>query len=225
MRQKVTIALSIILLLVVGIITYFNTTTQPDVEKIDVDTFFEVPKLEEENLSKLMLPVQEEFNNAITLDEPKKLLEEEIEEFVEIYQEVDKEELLQKLATKKLVAPVAGIQFQKSAIANLFMGDKIKLPNVGQVAYSAEITKRVEHKNGSVSVTGNLIGDNNAKYSVILTEGKTNSYASITTPEGAFEIETINGVGYIYSVKDIEEKYIDPTKEDVLIPNHDGHKH
>jgi hypothetical protein len=40
----------------------------------------------------------------------------------------------------------------------------------------------------------------------------------MTTPDGAFEIESKNGVEYIYSVGDINKRYMDYTKSDVLVP-------
>jgi len=224
MQQKVIITLSIILALVIGVLLYSNTqeTEASTEEEIDINTYFETPKLEEDNLTQVMKLEEKEFNSSIPLAGPKLLAQEDLDELIDIYKEIDKEELLETVSPKKMVTPMMGIQIEKNNIANLFVGDTIKLPNVGQVEYTAKITKRVEHNNGSVSVAGNLISDENAKYSVTLTEGKTTSYASITTPEGAFEVETIDGVGYIYSVKDIEDKYIDSNKEDFLTPNHDG---
>jgi hypothetical protein len=74
---------------------------------------------------------------------------------------------------------------------------------------------KIIHKDGSTSITGNLI-NSNKKYSVVLTQGKNSSFGSLTTPEGTYEIEVLNGKGYVYSVNDIDKKRIDYTKEDVI---------
>lgn len=224
--KKVIITLSIILALLIGI--KILSSNAPENEKIvneeikDVDAFFALP--EEENLSELTkLAKVDELDEPLSekiLDKPKEIKETKVEN---VYQEIDKEALLKEMPHKKLVAPILAIEVEENNIAKLSVGDIIKLPLVGQVEYEAIISKKVQHKNGSTSVTGNLVGDQNEKHAVILTEGKSTSYASISTPEGAFEIETINGVGYVYSVKDIENKYIDPSKEDILHPHEDKH--
>jgi hypothetical protein len=226
MARKVIITLSFILVIVIGI-QYFLNTQVPSEEKddIDVETFFEIPKLEE-NLSDL-----EELELEETLDVPmipdSKIENEELAKVneVEIFQEKDKDELLKELPNKKLAAPFSGVAIDKNAISKLVVGSIIKLPNVGQMEYSATITEKTVHKNGSVSVSGNLTGEDNSNFSVVLTEGKNSSFASITTPEGAFQIETVNGIGYIYSIDEIERNYVDPNKEDVLVPEGGNNEH
>lgn len=224
--KKVVITLTIILALLIGIkILSSNDQKHNQIanEEIkDVDTFFALPK--EEKLS--------EFTKLAKVDEEKeqlseksldKVKEEKETKVQSLYQKIDKETLLKEVAPKKLVTPLLAINIEEKTIAELSVGDVIQLPPVGQVTYEAVISQKVRHKNGSVSVSGNLIGDGNDKHAVILTEGKTTSYASISTPEGAFEIETVNGKGYIYSVKEIENSYVDPHKEDILHPPHDKH--
>ncbi|CAA6814404.1 MAG: Unknown protein [uncultured Sulfurovum sp.] len=226
MTKKVLITLSIIATLAIGITIILSNgqtkdSSMPEEIK-NVDAFFAVPT-EEENLDKLV-----DFNENDKQDasmkmvnvEPKKI---EVQTVQNIYHEIDKEELLKKIPAKKLVSPILGIEVSQNSIAKLVLGDIIKLPTLGQVEYEAKISKKVTHKNGSTSVTGNLIGDQNTQHAIILTEGKNTSYASISTPEGAFEIETINGIGYVYSVQDIENQYIDRDKEDILHPTEDKH--
>ena len=228
MTKKVIIALSIIATLTIGTILFLSngqpTNNNSLGEEIkDIDAFFVIPD-DEENLSKLIQfdEIKEEKNSS-SKNIVIKIPTINLQNAQNIYQEVDKEELLAKLPHKKRIPPILGIEVIQNSIAQLAVGNVIKLPTIGQVEYEAEISKKITHKNGSISVTGNLVGDQNEQHAVILTEGKNTSYASISTPEGAFEIETINGVGYVYSVKDIENNYIDPSKEDILHPHNDKH--
>ncbi|CAA6806880.1 MAG: Unknown protein [uncultured Sulfurovum sp.] len=223
MNKKVIIASSIILALAIGIKIFLSNaqeTVSPMPEEIkNVDAFFSVP-LEEEKFTSLVKMDEVNINETVQKAVSETLKETKSIHLQTLYHEINKEDLLKKMPHKKLVAPVLGIKITENSIAKLSVGDVIKLPALGQVQYEAEITKVLTHKNGSTSATGNLIGDQNEKHSIILTEGKSTSYASISTPEGAFEIETIDGVGYVYSVKDIEDQYIDRSKEDILHPPH-----
>ena len=219
MTKKVIITFIIITSLVIGAFYFLPNNKQVDsqsISKADL-ALFELPSLEEENLSELELDDEIELKEKL-VEIPKKIIEQKSDTSLSIYVEADIDELLKKVPTKKSISPILGIQIEPNSISKLNVGDTIKLPSLGQIEYEAKITKKITHKNGSTSVTGNLVGDQNAKFSVVLTEGKTSSYASITTPEGAYEIETINGIGYVYSVQDIENKYIDPTKDDFLLP-------
>jgi len=80
--------------------------------------------------------------------------------------------------------------------------------------------KRMNFLSGTVTVTGHLL-DDGGDYSVVLTEGKNMSFGTITTPNGAFEIEARDGKGYIYSAEAINSAMIDYSKDDTLIPNRD----
>ncbi|CAA6810323.1 MAG: Unknown protein [uncultured Sulfurovum sp.] len=226
MTKKVIITLVIILTLAIGIKVFLPSSKPIDnsnTEEIkDVDAFFALP-MDEENLSEFLTLNSVDEENTSTKKILTKVKEVKVQVEQNIYHEIDKEELLKTMPHKKMVQSVLAIEVTQNSIAQLSVGDIIKLPALGQVEYEAKITKKISHKNGSTSVTGNLVGDQNEKHSVILTEGKSTSYASISTPEGAFEIQTINGVGYVYSVKDIENQYVDPDKKDILHPTEDKH--
>ena len=224
MNKKVIIASSIILALAIGIKIFLSSGQKPITpiaqEIKNVDAFFSVP-LEEEKFTSLVNMDEVKINETVQDVVSKKKKEVENIELHTVYHEINKDNLLKKMPHKNLVTPVLGIKITENSIAKLSVGDVIKLPSLGQVQHEAKITKVLKHKNGSTSATGNLMGDQNEKHSIILTEGKSTSYASISTPEGAFEIETIDGVGYVYSVKDIENQYIDRSKEDILHPPHE----
>jgi hypothetical protein len=134
-----------------------------------------------------------------------------------LFVEIDPNELKEELPTKDGIKPTLAVKVPKNSLSGLNVGDIIELPPVGQGSYEAKIDEKIIHENGSISVTGNLI-DGQEKYSVVITQGKNSTYATITTPDGAFEIESRNGVEYIYSVEEINKKYMDHTKSDVLIP-------
>ena len=224
MKKKVIVTLSSIVLITIGIKFLLPSSNQEVLKELDEDSFFELPEINEENLSKLALVEEFDMNDSefkaisITLDKEDSKIMEEIKS---LYTELDKDTLLKELPNKHSIQPTLAVQVSSNSISSLEVGDTIQLPNIGQVSYEAIIKKKVTHDNGSVSVTGNLTGSQNSQYSVVFTEGKKTSYASFTTPEGAFEIETVNGQGYVYSVQDMENQLIDPNKEDILLPPED----
>ncbi len=121
----------------------------------------------------------------------------------------------QDFPQKDGIEPLSAIEIKKDSISKVKIGDTITLPFVDDAKYRAKISDKIIHKDGSTSITGNLI-NRDKKYSVVLTQGKNSSFGSLTTPEGTYEIEVLNGKGYVYSVNDIDKKRIDYSKEDVI---------
>ena len=125
------------------------------------------------------------------------------------------EEVEKIISKKQGVEPLFAIKIDKSTIRQLEIGETLALPYMG--GYEAKVSNKIVHKNGSVSITGNLVNaDNN--YVVVFTEGKSAIFGTVTTPDGAYEVETKNGQGYIYAVNDIDSKWIDYTKSDTVNP-------
>ena len=188
---------------------------------IDIEKLAQVSKIEEDLSFSSEFDTLEPFEvelmkNLPDLDSDKLKDREGLDRIQKIYTEIDQDELSKELLAKENVQPQLAIEIKRNSISKLNIGDTISLPNIGEVGYEAIVSKKIVHNNGSVSITGNLVGSQNNNYSMVFTQGKNSSYASFTTPEGAFEIETVNGQGFVYSVKDIEKVFIDPKKEDAI---------
>ena len=133
---------------------------------------------------------------------------------------IEKEE---NFPSKNGIIPVTAIEMPKNSIAKLNIGDTVSLPYMGTGQFDAKITTKTTHKNGSITVTGNLV-DSDSQYSVVLTEGNNMSFGTVTTPHGSYEIEVKNGQGYVYSTDSIDNEWVDDSKKDTLIPM-DTHVH
>jgi len=225
-----------LLLVVIGIGIYFSFFSSQvkvdkalivnDIEQLDADVQEELIlddliEEKEENSS------VEDIDKALASEKDDDISEEVEPEMVEdakdIMVETDIDEVQKELPIKEGITPVASIKIPKNSIKNLNIGDTVSLPYMGNGQFDAKISDKQIHKNGSVTVTGNLV-DSDKEYSVVLTEGKSMSFGTITTPNGSFEIETKNGVGYVYSTDDIDKKLIDYSKKDTLVPT-DAHSH
>ena len=170
------------------------------------DDLFKVENIEQEPITEMNLSL-EEVVPEIVIDET--------EEVKDIMVEADIEEVKKHFPTKEGIAPVIAVEVLKNSVSSLKVGDTISLPYMGSGEYEATITSTTTHKNGSISVSGNLADFGN-KYSVVLTEGKSMTFGTVTTPNGSFEIETKDGQGYVYSTDSIDNKWIDYTKSDTL---------
>ncbi len=179
----------------------------------DVDSY------REEDKELMSLPSYDldigEIDEALDLT---KMAEIEIDtsfEHKSIFIESSMDIVVQTLPKKDGIDPLSAIEISKNSIAKVKVGDTITLPFVDAAKYKAKISDKIVHKDGSTSITGNLLNTDN-KYSIVLTEGKNSAFGSLTTPEGAYEIEVVDGKGYVYSVNDIDNKRIDYSKEDVI---------
>jgi len=122
-----------------------------------------------------------------------------------------------KLQVKPLegIEPLSAISIEKNIISNSKVGDIIVLPSIDGSYYEMIIKGKNKSAMGNVSIYGDYM-ENGIAYHSILTEGKQSSYISMTTPEGTYEVNLINGKGYVYSSVDIENKKIDYTKSDTI---------
>ncbi len=188
-----------------------------EVEDLELDIFEEkmLQKVEEHlSLSKIDKVLEEEKSH-ITL---KDIEPEIVRDSIDIITPLSLDEV-KNLPLKEGITPLTAIQLTKNTIKKLKVGDRISLPQLGDGQFDANITSKIVHKNGAISVSGNLL-DTYGHYSVVLTEGKNMIFGTINTPSGSFEIEVKDGSGYIYATQTIDENWIEYEKDDFLIPNH-----
>jgi len=223
MKKAIYVVLLVIIVFVGYILTSSNTmdTAQSKKTVSKKDEVVKVKKsVNDKDLEKLLSKINEDLKKLpdvskikIDKDIP---LEEDKKVVTDIFQDIsiDSVDTIEK---KDGIKPVAAVLIAPNKISSLNIGDTVELPLLGNSNYRVKITNKVVNPSGSVSVSGNLEEDE--KYSVVLTQSKTSAYASVTTPEGAYEIESIDGKGYVYSVSDIEKKRVDHSHSDVILPN------
>ncbi|HHB94854.1 MAG TPA: hypothetical protein ENK88_06890 [Campylobacterales bacterium] len=137
---------------------------------------------------------------------------------INLFEELDIDRLKEEIPTKKSIKPILAIKIPPNYIKNLNKGDKVILPYIDEIEYQAEIIKKKTHHNGSVSVTGKLL-DTQERCSIVLSEGDKYSFGTINLPNRSLELELIKGKGYIYSVDDIDNRWIDYNKKDTILPS------
>lgn len=113
-----------------------------------------------------------------------------------------------KITTKKRVA------FNTTTMGSVNKGDKFSLPMPNGEEYVAQVETTTTFKNGTTSWQGHLEGYGD-KYPVVFTVGKKTSFATVTTPDGSFTMESIDGAGWIYENPEVTE-LSDPNQQDSL---------
>jgi len=128
-------------------------------------------------------------------------------------EDIDETKLIMK--TISGVEPISAISINKKIIKTINVEDKLVLPEIDGISYELEITHRTISDNGNISLNG-IFSENGIPYHSIITEGGKATLMSLSTPTGSYEVELLNGLGYIYLNADIENEKIDYSKSDVI---------
>ncbi len=139
-----------------------------------------------------------------------------------IFEELDMDEIRLDIEPIEDVEPIAALRMKQGTIKEIEVGDTILLPSIDGNIYELAITHKEVSSRGNVSIDGSF-SENSVNYSAILTEGNNAAFISMNTPEGTFEIELLNGIGYVYANNDIDKAKIDYSKSDEVNIPHKGH--
>jgi len=130
-----------------------------------------------------------------------------------IFEELDIDDIASDMAPIADVSPISALRMKQGTIKEIEIGDSILLPSIEGISYELSITHKEVSSRGNVSIDGSF-SENGVKYTAILTEGSNAAFISMNTPEGTYEIELLNGIGYVYANSDIDKAKIDYTKTD-----------
>ena len=103
-------------------------------------------------------------------------------------------------------------------------GDQLELSLPGADPVKVSVAKATTLANGDYSWSGHLQGSGTA-YPVVMTYGADAVFATITTPQGSYTLESVNGSGWIYK-NPAEVELTQPGKNDYLeVPEEELRKH
>lgn len=77
------------------------------------------------------------------------------------------------------------------------LGEQISIPLLHGKSYVASVESVSNLSNGDYSWSGHLEGYG-TDYPVVMTYGDHSVFATITTPEGSYTMESVNGLGWLY---------------------------
>ncbi len=207
-----------ILLVWVGV--YFVSAKEPTKNKTEPTA---ISKPEVEPKKKEITQKAKDKKPVITKSSEKIYNIKEKQIFSDSFEYADIEEMKTKMKPKPKVEPMGAYTFKKNSIKGLFVGDSLVLPEINGQEYTLKTESTKVNSNGSVTVKSSIEGQEGSY--AIMTEGEKASFITINTSEGVFELETLNGNGYIYSSADMRNAMIDYSKTDEVLPPKDKHDH
>jgi len=77
------------------------------------------------------------------------------------------------------------------------VGEQVTLPMFNGKKFVADVQSTVVNSNGDYTWRGHLTGQGDS-YPVVMTYGEHSTFATITTPEGAYTLESVDGLGWLY---------------------------
>lgn len=77
------------------------------------------------------------------------------------------------------------------------VGDQISFPMFHGESVLVDVQSVKNHSDGSYSWSGHLVGHGD-DYPVVVTYGEHSAFATITTPEGSYTMESVDGLGWLY---------------------------
>jgi hypothetical protein len=99
------------------------------------------------------------------------------------------------------------------------IGQQINLSLLNGNKVSAKVEAIQVHPNGDYSLRGHLTGYGN-DYPITMTYGEQHVFATITTPEGSYSMESLNGLGWLYK-NPAEPELTTPGNNDFVEPPQD----
>lgn len=153
--------------------------------------------------------VQREKTHKIQAEQKK-------EEPMHIYKILSIEEA--KLTTKprKNITPVGAIRMPNNNMKTLHTQDTFILTDIEGIDYTMKISNIQKNNDGSITSTGQF-SDEGITYTTTITQVENESYISLSTPQGLYEIETSNEVGYIYRTDTMRKQMQNTKISDVIV--------
>ena len=142
-------------------------------------------------------------------------LETENEEMY-IYETLSIEEASLTTKPRKNITPVGAIRMPSNSMATLTPNDTFTLRDIEGADYTMTISGIQEHDDGSVTKTGQFT-DEGIIYTTTITQAEHSSFITLSTPQGLYEIETSNEVGYIYRTDTIRKQMQNTKISDVIV--------
>ncbi len=95
------------------------------------------------------------------------------------------------------VTQKTAVTFDAASLKQVTQGDRVDLPLPAGQQYTAQVDHVKTMPNGDRNWQGHL-ADTETHYPVVFTLGTATAFATITTPEGSYTLETVGGSGWVY---------------------------
>lgn len=107
------------------------------------------------------------------------------------------------------------IKVNRELLNNVVPGDKIQIPVLDGGEYTVNI-ESVDDNKSNVNIRGH-IEVAGSSYLATITQGEKRTFATLSTPNGTYDLRLVNGRGWVYDGDQLNA-HIDTTKPDTLLP-------
>jgi len=126
------------------------------------------------------------------------------------------EEAQLTIKPRKYIQPVGAIHLNNTHLTSLKYNDTFVLTDIEGIDYTMTVADIQKHNDESITTTG-IYHDEGITYTTTITHTDQESFITLSTPQGIYEIETKDGIGYIYRSDAIRRQMHDSTKKDVIV--------
>jgi len=133
-----------------------------------------------------------------------------------IYETLSIDEVTSITKPRNRIHPISAVKVNTLAITSLNQKDTMTLSDIEGIDYNILISDTHKNNNGSFSITGSFT-DEGVTYTTTITHSSTSTFMNIATPNGVYEIETNNGIGFTYKASDIRRQLQTSRKNDVIV--------
>ena len=117
---------------------------------------------------------------------------------------------------KREIEPVGAIRLNEDVFHALKKGDSLTLTDIDGLDYTLEVIDIQTHEDGSSSTTANY-KDEGVTYTTTITHSANESFITLATAEGMYEIEVEQDIGYVYNSSHIRKHMQTSHTSDVTI--------
>lgn len=110
------------------------------------------------------------------------------------------------------------IKMNLDVLNDIVPGEQIHLPILSDNNYSIDVKEVFDDKK-NINIRGHIEA-HGSSYLVTITQGKKTTFATISTPDGTYDLRLVNGKGWVYGADQLN-KFLDTTKPDTLLPPKD----
>jgi hypothetical protein len=102
-----------------------------------------------------------------------------------------------KIPLSEKISDYAIVQLEQHPAQFPGVGEQIQLPMLNGQSVVANVQSTTTNPNGDFTWSGHLQGYGD-DYPVVMTYGEHSIFATITTPEGSYTMESLDGLGWLY---------------------------
>lgn len=102
-----------------------------------------------------------------------------------------------KIPLSEKISDYAIVQLEQHPAQFPGVGEQIQLPMLNGQSVIANVQSTTTNPNGDYTWSGHVQGYG-SDYPVVMTYGEHSIFATITTPEGSYTMESIDGLGWLY---------------------------